>query len=87
MKLRNGLKVKKMILNVKKTKAMIFNFSQNYQFTTNLKLQDDKLEIVKETKLLRVIITDDLKWDRNTESCQKSLYENGNFEENCEIYK
>ena len=65
---------KKMILNVKKTKAMIFNFTQNYQFTTNLKLQDEVLEIVKETKLLGVIITDDLKWDRNTEYLVKKAY-------------
>ena len=44
---------------------MIFNFSNNYQFTTRLKLCDETLEIVNKTKLLGVIMTDDLKWDEN----------------------
>ena len=65
---------KKMILNVKKTKVMIFNYTQKYQFTTNLKLQNEELEIVKETKLLGVIITDDLKWDKNTQYLIKKAY-------------
>ena len=55
-----------MILNQKKTKVMIFNFTENYQFSTRLTLKDEKLEIVDKAKLLGVIITDDLKWDTNT---------------------
>ena len=55
-----------MILNEKKTKVMIFNFTQLHQFTTRLKLNNIDLEIVKEAKLLGVWITDDLKWDKNT---------------------
>lgn len=57
----------KMILIQKKTKVMIFNFTDNYQFSTRLTLNDDTLEIVKQAKLLGVIITDDLKWDANTQ--------------------
>ena len=63
-----------MILNQKKTKVMIFNFTNNYQFTTRLKLKNENLEIVKENKLLGVIMTDDLKWDKNTQYLIKEGY-------------
>ena len=57
----------KMILNAKKTKVMLFNFTDKYKFTTRLKLDNNALEIVTQAKLLGVLITDDLKWDANTE--------------------
>lgn len=60
-------KKNKMMLNPKKTKNIIFNFSKQYQFTTDIILQDEKIETVKETKLLGTIITEDLKWSQNTE--------------------
>ena len=50
----------KMVLNQKKTKVMIFNFTDNHQFTTRLKLNNENLEIVKYAKLLGVIISDDI---------------------------
>ena len=56
-----------MILNQKKTKVMIFNFTENYQFTTRLELSRENLEVVSQAKLLGVIITNDLKWDSNTD--------------------
>ena len=65
----------KMILNQKKTKVMIFNFTNNYQFTTRLKLNDETLEIVNKTKLLGVIFTDDLKWDENVKYLVKRAYQ------------
>ena len=55
----------KMILNQKKTKVMIFNFTENYQFTTRLEMNSENLEVVSQAKLLGVIITNDLKWDSN----------------------
>ena len=55
-----------MILNQKKTKAMIFNFTEKYKFSTRLQLNNENNEIVKQAKLLGVIISDDLKWDENT---------------------
>ena len=64
----------KMILNSKKTKTMIFNFSDNYQFTTSLKLGDDPIEVAKKHKLLGLIISDDLKWDDNTDYLVKRVY-------------
>ena len=57
---------KKMQLNQKKTKSLIFNFTKDKQFTTDLKLKGETVEIVREAKLLGVIITSDLKWEKNT---------------------
>ena len=62
----------KMILNQKKTKQMIFNYTDNYQFTTRMSVKNENLEIVKETKLL--IISDDLKWNKNTNYLIKKAY-------------
>ena len=56
----------KMILNLNKTKVMIFNSTDNYQFGAELSLNDNKLEVVQKTKLLGVVITNDLKWNENT---------------------
>ena len=65
---------KKMILNQKKTKQMIFNYTDNYQFATRMSVKNENLEIVKETKLLGVIISDDLKWSKNTNYLIKKAY-------------
>ena len=56
-----------MELNVEKSKNMIFNFTYNYQFSTNIKHNGNELETIDETKLLGTIITSDLKWHKNTE--------------------
>ena len=66
---------KKMVLNEKKTKYMIFNRSKKFQFTSDLKLKGEKLNIVEETKLLGTIITSDLKWIKNTQA----IVENANI--------
>ena len=60
-----------MVLNEKKTKSMVFNFSRDKQFATDIRLKNEVLEVVKETKLLGVYITNDLKWNRNTEHLVK----------------
>ena len=59
---------KKMKINSKKSKTMIFNFSRNHQFSTRLELSGEVLEIVNHTKLLGTVISDDLKWGRNTQN-------------------
>ena len=56
----------KMMINQKKTKTMIFNFTHNYQFTTRLQLNGENIDVVPETKLLGTIIQNNLKWDSNT---------------------
>ncbi len=55
-----------MELNERKTKAMLFNFSKNYQFSTDLMLKGKRIEVVEQTKLLGLILTSDLKWEENT---------------------
>ena len=64
-------KKKQMLLNIKKTKNMIFNFSKNSQFSTEIELNGDVIETVSETKLLGTIITDKLDWRKNTENIVK----------------
>ena len=56
----------KMQINQKKTKNVIFNFTDKYQFSTRLQLKDETVEVLSSTKLLGTIISDDLKWDLNT---------------------
>ena len=64
----------KMKINETKTKSIIFNYTRKYQFNTRLKLEGNILETVEETKLLGTIITNNLKWDRNTEHIVKKAY-------------
>ena len=64
----------KMMLNPLKSKTMIFNFTQNYKFTTRLPLEGQNLEVVSSTKLLGTIISKDLKWDKNINSIIKKAY-------------
>ena len=40
---------------------MIFYFTDKYNY-----LNDENLKVVKRAKLLGVMISDDLKWDKNT---------------------
>ena len=61
----------KMVLNQKKTKLMVFNYTDNYQFSTRLQLNNENLEIVKYARLLGVIISDNLSWDNNTSDLVK----------------
>ena len=56
----------KMLINVKKTKTMIFNYTDKYQFTTRITVNNKNIEVIDSTKLLGTIISNDLKWDQNT---------------------
>ena len=62
---------------------MLFNFTHNYQFRTRLKLGDELIETVTQTKLLGTILTRDLKWDKNT---KKTLSKKHMQECNCQGY-
>ena len=55
-----------MELNHKKSHAMIFNFTKDWQFTSRTKMGEDDIDVVKETKLLGVIVNDIQSWDGNT---------------------
>ena len=64
-------KNQKMKINEQKTKAMIFNFTDNHQFTTRLQLNNQTVEIIDSTRLLGTIVSNDLKWDLNTNNIVK----------------
>ena len=54
-------------VSTNKTKAMVFYFTNQYQFSTRLSLENELIDIVDETKLLGTIITSNLKWESNTQ--------------------
>ena len=56
----------KMLLNTKKTNAMIFNFSNQRQFTSRIEVEQESVEVITQTKLLGVIVNNKLTWDDNT---------------------
>ena len=63
-----------MTVNEEKTKCMVFNFSKKRQFSTRLALNGKQIEMVKEIKLLGTILTNDLKWNKNTKHLVKRAY-------------
>ena len=63
----------KMIISQKKTKAMIINFTDNYQFTTRLQLKGENIEIVDKMKILGTIVNDRLTWDENCDYLIKKV--------------
>ena len=46
---------------------MIFNFIHNYKFTTGFTHDEGNIDVIDEVKLLGTIITNDLKWSKNTD--------------------
>ena len=63
-----------MKLNTEKSKYMVINFTENYQFNTRLGLDNTLLEQVSETRLLGVIINENLTWHSNTDFLVKKAY-------------
>ena len=57
----------KMVLNEEKSKIMIVNFTKKYKFSTRIYMNNTLLEIVNETKILGLILSDDLSWRKNTD--------------------
>ena len=56
---------------MKKTNNMIFNFNNNFQFSTRLNINNVKIYTVEKTKLLWTVITNDLRWNYNTKEIIK----------------
>ena len=73
--LENWTTENKMKMNVEKSKLMVFNFTEDYQFSSRLYLEDNLLEIIPSTRLLGTIISSDLKWFENTEMLVKRGYQ------------
>ena len=63
-----------MKLNTEKTQYMLFNFSRNYQFNTRFSLNGTKIDQVHQTKLLGLVLRDDLKWKANTDELTRRAY-------------
>ena len=55
---------------------MKFNFSKHYDFPPELSIEGftNQLDVIEETKLLGVILTNDLKWSANTDYICKRAY-------------
>ena len=60
-------------INIKKSKVMLFNSATTRDFSPEILIENETLEVVEEMKLLGVKITTDMKWHRNTEHITKSL--------------
>ena len=64
-----------MKLNSKKSKVIVFNFTNEYQIANRLYMEGNLLETVTQTKLLGTIIQSDLKWQSNTDMLVKKGYQ------------
>ena len=73
-KISNWTDERQMKLNTEKTNYMVFNFSKKFKFNTRLRLEEQKLDQVHETKLLGLIIRDDLSWRANTTELTRRAY-------------
>ena len=62
-----------MIISEKKTKVMLFNFTEKYQFTTSLSLKGTNIEVVDKMKILGTIVNTNLSWDENCNLLIKKL--------------
>ena len=63
-----------MRLNKKKTKVMLFSNAKKHDFTPAMKINHEVLEVNEEMKLLGVNITNDLKWNQNTQYITSKAY-------------
>ena len=57
-----------MVMNLSKTKSILFNPCQNIDFVPELKIDDKTIDVVEEVKLLGLTIRSDLKWTSNTKN-------------------
>ena len=64
----------KLKINPTKTKVILFNKSRRYDFPPELQLSTGgPLEVVSDIKLVGVVLSNDLRWKKNTEYiCQKA---------------
>jgi hypothetical protein len=64
----------RMKINPKKSHVILFNKSRNWDFPPEVSFADGKnLEYVSEMKLVGVVVSDDLRWGKNTQYiCKKA---------------
>ena len=64
-----------MKINLKKSKVIFFNpQNRTIDFKPTVKLNGELLEIVEKMRLVGLIISDDLKWNENTDNIVKRAY-------------
>ena len=63
-----------MKLNLSKTKFMLFNQCKSIDFQPIQSLEGSEIEYVEETKLLGLVLTSDLKFDKNTDYIVKRAF-------------
>ena len=65
---------KKMKLNTNKSKYMVINFTNKYQFSTRLEISGNQVEEVSQARLLGVQIENNLSWQANTTLLVQKAY-------------
>ena len=65
----------KMKINKNKTKIMLFNQARKIDILPKVKLYENQIEVVEEAKLLGVMITNNLTWQRNTQYIISKSYQ------------
>jgi hypothetical protein len=63
-----------MKLNFSKTKFMLFNPTQNYDFVPDFEVEASGVQTMEEMKLLGLVVRNDLSWKSNTENMIKKAY-------------
>ena len=63
-----------MILNPEKCKIMLINFCKSNQFRTRFTVNSSLIEQLNQTKLLGVILSEDMTWQANTHHLIKKSY-------------
>ena len=61
----------KILINKKERKTIIFNYTNNYQLTTRLTMNNVPLEVIDSPRLLGTIISTNLSWDLNCANIAK----------------
>ena len=67
IKLQRYAEENEMLINSKKTKLMLFSESTTVDIQPEIFVNGTETEMVDETKLLGVVLTNDLKWKKNTD--------------------
>ena len=63
-----------MRINFEKTKVMLFNSCRSKDLNPEMNVEGKTIQVVEETKLLGLLITNDLKWTSNTNYLVKKAY-------------
>ena len=73
-KIHDSAEQNEMKLNISKTKFMLFNPIENYDFIPDIEVDGLTVEIMEEMKLFGLVVRNDLSWKSNTENMVKKAY-------------